>query len=254
VVLLACAAAGASGVTLAPLDLPPDLAVRNTQARAMAAAERAAYEARDVGAVLALFADDVVHVDRTFGVEIRGRDAVGEMLRGFLATFSNTAFEERHPPYVGVDGFLTSVAMHPVRLRGRLFTAAAPLVEVDRYVLDEDGRVVTWQLFYTFATLRGFADLNPARLGGAEAIVAAYVAALEAAQSGRSVTVLDTFADTARDPTVGARLILQEPRAGGTTCDVGLAVLLETTEGRVTRELRYVDVESLTACGWLGDR
>jgi uncharacterized protein (TIGR02246 family) len=141
--------------------------------------EQVAYETVDADLFLEIFAADVVHLDRSFGADIRGLEAVHGMLRDFMI-FTAGMQQQPGPLYVSSDAFLVFVEMHPLRLRGHDFTAEEPLVEVDRYEV-RDGRVTFWQLYYGLDTLRSFSfGGGPEQAAAHERVLADYAAAWSA--------------------------------------------------------------------------
>jgi uncharacterized protein (TIGR02246 family) len=256
---------------------------------ALVETEQAAYETGDADLFLEVFADDVVHLDRTFGADIRGLEAVHEMLRNFMGFTAGMHLEPDGPLYISSDGFLAFVEMHPLRLRGHDFTAEEPLVEVDRYEV-RDGRVTFWQLYYGLDPLRSFSfGVEPEQLAAAQDVLDDYVAAWSAGDpdavaalyapealyedgvfdrraQGRgaisayatelfawypelTVEVAQRFADTADQPTVGGRLALHAVDADGVPCDLHAAIVLETSADLIVREQVFHTVDSLRACG-----
>lgn len=264
-----------------------DVAAVDASYAALAEIERRAYETGDADLLLEVFAEDVVHLDRSFGADIRGLEAVHAMLRDFMIATTGMQ-QEPGPSYVSSDGFVVFVQLHPLRLRGHDFTAEEPLLEVDRYEV-RDGRIAFWQLYYGLDTLRAFSyGVDPDRIaadddvldgyaaawsGGDPGAVAdryspdavyedglfarreqgrdairSYAAALFAWYPDLTVEVEQRFADTGDEPTVGGRLVLRALDAEGAPCDLHAAVVLETSASLIIHEQVFYTVESLRAC------
>lgn len=269
-----------------PLGAEDVAAVDGTYA-ALAETERVAYETGDADLFLEVFAEDVVHLDRSFGADIRGLEAVHAMLRDFMIATSGMQ-QEPDPSYISSDGFVAFVQLHPLRLRSHDFTAQEPLLEVDRYEV-RDGRVAFWQLYYGLDTLRAFSfGVEPDQIAADEDVLDGYAAAwsggdpgavaaryspdaryedglFERREQGRdairsyaaemfawypelTVEVEQRFADTADEPTVGGRLVLHALDAEGAPCELHAAIVLETSAGLIVREQVFYTVESLRAC------
>lgn len=248
-----------------------------------------AWNSHDAGLIKELYADDIVHADRTTGAHIEGIDDVRSMAFGVVTAFPKMATRITGQ-FIGSNGGLAVTEIGNVQLGGFQFTEDDPIIEVD--LLETRGdRISDWTLFYAADTLEKWRAASPEHLEAASALLSSYGAAWSSgdpssvgvlyapyavredsvfAESQEGRAAIETYAshffdwypgaawdlvlpfgDSAADPTMMGGIFAVTPEAQGESCQVLAAVLLEASDGQVTHESMYYEPESLIKCGWV---
>jgi hypothetical protein len=244
-----------------------------------------AWTAQDVDAILAFYDAETVHDDSLFGVWLQGDDLFA-MPQGFIDGFGD--YRSR----------VTDVMIRPgvalvfdegfgMTLRGVEFTEDAPMLEVDRIEVDDDGILGTWSLWYDLemwelwgspgfrmAIASNVLDAYEASWSSADpdVIVAMYSAGAERVDGlvGTSavgpVAIAAVAAELAGDGVdlvPGARFSDSRKAAADVDvigsvfelvqpdgCSIRTAVVLTVEGGLISHEEAFWDADSLVECGW----
>lgn len=246
--------------------------------------------ARDYQAIRALFAEDAVMRDRSYGDYVTGKD---EIIRLFISVASvGPKWASKFKDYYIAKGEGLSVSdLYNLGLGDQAFTLADPLIEVDRLQM-RDSLFTNWTIFYGLDSLEKIKNVAPTeRLQQARSVLAAYASAWS---TGDPVTVAELYTNEAiREDTLfgeqqegrkaiqtyagsfftwypGARWTLslgfgegqgESPITGGLfsirvtdltgkPCEVKAAVLLQSSENQVIHESVFYEPDSLISCGW----
>jgi ketosteroid isomerase-like protein len=252
-------------------------------------AHAAAWDARDVEGILALYTPETVFEDTGFGDLVSG-----EELRGFLRGVFISAPLMRFrltDLFVGREGAVAVDDWYGLTLRSHQFTEDDPVVEADRFDISE-GKIDHWTLYYSLATYQTWGGLD-SRMADATTLLEGYAAAwssgspeqvadLYAPDAVRQDTLFDDteqgpeaiaafaadffawypgvtwvqtlgFSDSrnaVNDPEqVGAVFDATVPTADG-MCPVRIAVILTASHGKILGERLYYDPETVTTCSW----
>lgn len=251
-----------------------------------AAAQVEAWNSHDVDAIRAVYSEDIEHHDGQ--LELAGLDSVTRMAEGMFER--NPDWDGRLAGlYIGVNDALGVWEAYDIRAGGDDYTEDRPLIEYDVLKL-RDGQITSWTLYYHPETMPAFTQL-PGQAEAEAALLADYatawssddpeaVAGLYATEGTRSDPVFGTLSEGRDDieryatewfdwyAEVDIELVQpiaeasrEEPELGGVfsirpdgdnnSCEVLMAVLLETNEDRqVVAERVYYDADSLVACAW----
>lgn len=117
--------------------------------KAMADANREAHNARDIEAIEALFAEDLLFVDVTFGDHLASIDKFMSMTRRMFAYFPE--FQWKTLDYfVGSDKFVTIAGFWGGNWGGKKeYTEADPFIHVFLFEPKEE-MIASWRLFYGY--------------------------------------------------------------------------------------------------------
>lgn len=248
-----------------------------------------AWNSHDVQQIKAAYTDDIVHADRSSATRIEGIDRVGAMASQVVTFFpsmtSNTADR-----FIGSDAVLAVIDISNVQLGGYRFTEDDPIIEVDRFetrgdrisywtlfygvdTLEKWAAASPEHLEAAKSLLSAYgsawASGKPSRVGDLYApdavrqdtifnvrqedrgAVESYARSFFAWYPDATWELDLPFGDSETDPTMtgGVFTITTDPGRQG-SCQVVMAVLLESSDGLITQEYVYYEPESLINCGW----
>jgi len=281
----------ATATTTAPRRAPiaaADLEALAGRLTPIVQAHAAAWDARDVEAILALYTPETVFEDTGFGDLISGEELPG-FLRGVFISAPRMRFRLTDL-FVGREGAVAVDDWYDLTLSSHQFTEDDPIVEADRFDISE-GKIVHWTLYYSLATYETWGGGLESRMADATTLLEGYAAAWS---SGSPDQVADLYApdavrqdtlfdDTEEGPgaiaafaadffawypgvtwaqTLGfsdSRNSVREPEQVGAvfdvtvptadgTCPVRIAVILTASNGKILDERLYYDPETLTTC------
>jgi ketosteroid isomerase-like protein len=247
-----------------------------------------AWSSGDVDAVRALYTDDIVHHDTSFGAHIVGIEGVARMASSFMAEYAG--MQSRVADWlIGSEDGLDVWELWNLTLLGYEFTQDDPLVEVD--LLETRGdRISYWTLFYGLDTLEKMRWARKS-LDEARSLLASYGSAwssgdprivgdLYAGDAVREDTIfgehaegrgaISSFAESffasypgaqwklllpfsdgrLHAPVVGGIFAITVSGPSGERCEIHAAVLLKTSDDQIVHEALYYGADSLISCGW----
>ena len=304
VFLAACQPAPALTVTPIPSATPPPptptilprapvslTEVESTAStfEALIIAEGEVWSSGDDQAFRAVFTEDAIFTDKTFGDLAVGIDAI-EAFSANLAMGIPSWTGQATDRYIGLEGGITVNNIWNLELGGHKFTQDDPLVEVD-WLQTRDNHISSMILLHSLDTLKNSFSADQQRLDRANSLLSSYQSAWSSGdqqavrelyssnavredslfgemQSGREA--IGSFAKSffawypgtrwslsmgfgegrGDSPKTGGLFVIWVNDLSGQPCDVRAVVLLQTAEDQIVHEDLFYEPESLIKCGW----
>jgi ketosteroid isomerase-like protein len=243
----------------------------------------------DDQAFRAVFTEDAIFTDKTFGDLAVGIDAI-EAFSANLAMGIPTWKGQLIDRYIGLEGGITVNNIWNLELGGHKFTQDDPLVEVD-WLQTRDNHITSMTCLYSLDTLKNSFSADQQRLDQANSLLSSFqsawssgdqqvVSELHSSDSVREDSLfgemqpgreaIGSFAKLffawfprARwslsmgfgegrgdSPKTGGLFVIRVNDLSGQPCDVRAVVLLQTAEDQIVHEDLFYEPQSLIKCGW----
>jgi hypothetical protein len=244
------------------------------------------FDKKDLQAIRALFTNDIVHHDPTFGAHVVGIEPVLSTAQELLVDYPSMRCNIKNR-FIGLgDGILTYECWD-FFLGAARFTQDNPVLEVDLLQTRGD-RISYWTLFYGLDSLEemgvhlsdearpllssygsAWSSGDPSIVGsiyagdavredtilgelqnGSEAITS-FAETFFARHPGAEWTPLHAFGEGSASIDLGGTFSVLAADPTGQSCQVLVAVVLQASGSRIVHEALYYDADSLTRCRWV---
>jgi ketosteroid isomerase-like protein len=252
-------------------------------------AEGEVWSSGDDQAFRAVFTEDAIFTDKTFGDLAVGIDAIEALSAGVgmgMPSWTGQLIDR----YIGLDGGITVNNIWNLELGGHKFTQDDPLVEVD-WLQTRDNHISSMTCLHSLDTLKKSFSADQQRLDQASSLLSFYQSAWS---SGDQQAVSELYSsDAVREdslfgemqpgqeaigsfakslfawypgaqwslsmgfgegrgdsPKTGGLFVIRVNDLSGQPCEMQMAVLLQTAEDKIAHEIIYYEPESLIKCGW----
>ena len=244
-----------------------------------------AWDAYDFDAMKALYTDDIVFTEATFGDHIVGIDEVMSMARGMSVSYADMRRKITNH-YIGLEDSLC------VYDYWNWFgsTEENPFLYVFQ-MKTRNNLISNWTLFEGLESAEKSVFASKERLDEARSLLSDYQSAWSSGDStkvaglytsdavrtdtlfqekqegyeaitsfaksffywypGARWTLLQTFGEWAGEtPTLGGTYKVEVTDSANQPCEIHVAVLLKASEGQINHEALYYEPDSLIKCGW----
>jgi len=248
-----------------------------------------AWNSGDIEAIQALYTDNIVFIDTTFGDHLVGIDAVMAMAREFVSGFPLLRRKATNH-FISREGSLAVYDYWGFQLGPTEFTPDDPMLLT--FLLEtHDDLISYWTLFYGLETMEKARLTSKEQLDRARMLLLSYcsawssgnpntIAALYTNDAVRKDTIFGEFLEGSEaisffsetffawypdakwtllqafgegkgeTPTIGGTYSVMVNDSANQPCEVHIAVLLQAPEGKINHESLYYEPDSLIKCGW----
>jgi len=257
---------------------------------ALTRAEGEAWNSGDDQALRAVFTEDAIFTDKTFGDLAVGIDAIVGVFNNMNMLVLNWKGQVTDR-YIALEGGITVNNIWNLELGGYKFTQNDPLVEVD-WLQTRDNHISSMIVLHSLDTLKNSFSADQQRHNQASSLLSSYQSAWSYGdqqavselyssdavredslfgemQPGREA--IGSFAKSffawypgARwslsmgfgegrgdSPKTGGLFVIRVNGLDGQPCDVRAGVLLQTAEDQIVHEDLFYEPQSLIKCGWV---
>ena len=257
---------------------------------ALARAEGEAWHSPDNRAFRAVFSEDAIFTDRTFGDHAVGIEAIEALSASMALGLAPSWKAQGTDRYIGLEGGLEVVNIWDLELGGYKFSEADPQVELD-WLQTRGNSITAMTVLYSLDSMKKSYGAPRERLDQANSLLSSYqsawssgdpraVAGLYASEAVREDSIFGEkqqggeaigsfaklffawypgaqwslslgFGEGRGDaPMTGGLYALRVNDLAGQPCDVQAAVLLQVSEDQILHEEVFYEPQSLVKCGW----